>query len=237
MEDNQLVSVIIPVFNYERYLAEAVESALNQTHRALEVIVVDDGSTDRSGEVAKSFAGRGVRYRLQQQAGIGPARNTGVAMAQGEYFAFLDADDRWPLNKTELQLRAFAADPGLDMAFGQAVQLHDGPEWEAGVKNQDLAGANLVPGMIPGSFIVKRSSFQRVGEFPGGMKLGEFIDWYSRAMALELRSVTLPDLCLWRRIHDSNTGVRERQSRSDYARVLKAALDRRRAEEGKSAKS
>lgn len=233
----QLVSVIIPVYNYERYLAEALESVLNQTHRQLEVIVVDDGSTDRSGEVAKSFAGRGVQYCRQAQAGIGPARNKGVELARGEFLAFLDADDRWPLEKTERQLKAIENDQTVEMVFGQALQLQNGPEWEAGVSEYKPAVAGMVPGMVPGTMLVKRDAFFRVGLFKGGLKVGEFIDWYSRAVELNVRSVILPELLLWRRIHDSNQGVRERQFVSDYARVLKAKLDRRRAEVGNIPKS
>ena len=226
--NNQLVSVIIPVYNYDRYLAEAVESVLNQTHQHLDVIVVDDGSTDRSAEVAKSFADRGVRYCQQAHAGIGPTRNKGVELAQGQFIAFLDADDRWPLEKTERQLEALDSDPTLEMVFGQAVQLQNGPEWEAGVRDNKLPAAGLVPGMVPGTMLVKRDAFFRVGKFKGDLKVGEFIDWYSRAVELKVRSLVLPDLFLWRRIHDSNQGVRERQSVTDYARVLKAKLDRKR---------
>jgi glycosyltransferase involved in cell wall biosynthesis len=228
MKDNQLVSVIIPVYNYDRYLGEAIESVLRQTCRHLEVIVVDDGSSDRSGEVAKSFAGQGVRYCHQVHAGIGPARNQGVELAQGEFLAFLDADDRWHEEKIERQLRAFETDASLEMCFGQAVQLQNGPEWEAGVKDHKLPEAGMVPGMVAGTMIIKRDAFDRVGKFPGGLKVGEFIDWYARAVELQVRSVVLPDLFLYRRIHDSNQCVRERQSVSDYARVLKAKLDRKR---------
>jgi len=222
-----LVSVIIPVYNYDRYLGEAVESALNQTYRNLEVIVVDDGSTDRSAEVANSFAGRGVRYCHQVHAGIGPARNKGVELARGEFIAFLDADDRWPLEKLERQLKAFEDDPELEMVFGQALQLQNGPAWEAGINNKNPEG--LVAGMVPGTMLIKRDAFARVGQFQDGLKVGEFIDWYARAVELKLRSLVMPDLFLWRRIHDSNQGIRERQSVSDYVRVLKAKLDRRRA--------
>ena len=232
MKESPLVSVIIPVYNYDRYLGEAIESVLSQTYQHLEVIVVDDGSTDQSAEVAKSFAGRGVRYRRQVHAGIGPARNTGVELAQGDFLAFLDADDRWPLEKTERQLRAFESDPALEMCFGQAVQLQNGSEWEAGVNENKLPAAGMVPGMVPGTMLIKRDAFFRVGNFKGDLKVGEFIDWYARAVELKVRSLILPDLLLWRRIHDSNQGIRERQSVSDYARVLKAKLDRRRAEGG-----
>ena len=225
----QLVSVIIPVYNYDRYLGEAIESVLGQTQQHLEVIVVDDGSTDRSGEVAKSFAERGVQYCHQVHAGIGPARNTGVELAQGEYLAFLDADDRWPLAKIERQLNAFDTDPALEMVFGQALQLQNGPAWEAAVNDYKPSVDGMVPGMVPGTMLIKRNAFFRVGLFKGDLKVGEFIDWYARAVELKVRSLVLPELFLWRRIHDSNQGVRERQSVSDYARVLKAKLDRKRA--------
>jgi glycosyltransferase involved in cell wall biosynthesis len=224
----RLISVIIPVYNYARYLAEAVESVLNQTYRNVEVIVVDDGSTDQSGEVAKSFAGRGVRYCHQVHAGIGPARNKGVELARGEFIAFLDADDRWPVEKLERQLKEFEADPELEMVFGQALQLQNGPTWESGINEENPQG--LVPGMVPGTMLIKRDAFTRVGKFKGDLKVGEFIDWYARAVELKVRSLVMPDLFLWRRIHDSNQGVRERQSVTDYARVLKAKLDRQRAE-------
>ena len=75
-----------------------------------------------------------------------------------------------------------------------------------------------------------RDAFERVGMFLGGWNVGEFIDWYARAVELNVRSLVMPELLLWRRIHDSNQGIRERQSVTDYARVLKAKLDRRRAE-------
>ena len=230
MKESPLVSVIIPVYNYDSYLAEAVESVLNQTYQHLEVIVVDDGSTDRSGEVAKSFADRGVTYCYQVHSGIGPTRNKGVDLARGDFIAFLDADDRWPLEKIERQLGAFETYPALEMVFGQALQLQNGPDWESGVSDYKPEVPAMVPGMVPGTMLIKRDAFLRVGEFQGGWKVGEFIDWYARAVELRLRSLVLPELLLWRRIHDSNQGVRERQSVSDYARVLKAKLDRKRAE-------
>src|SRR4051794_13257460 len=208
MIEPPLVSVIIPAYNYDRYLAEAVESVLNQTYQHLEVIVVDDGSTDRSGEVAQSFAGNGVRYCPQPHAGIGPTRNKGVELAEGEFIAFLDADDRWPEEKIERQLNAFESEPELEMVFGQALQLQNGPAWEAGVNDKNRTAAGMVPGLIPGTMLIKRAAFDRVGKFQGGLKVGEFIDWYARAVELKLRSLVMPQLFLWRRIHDSNQGIR-----------------------------
>src|SRR5215203_2881736 len=115
---SSVVSAIIPVYNSERYLAEAIESVLVQTYPSHEIIVVDDGSIDGSAQVAKRF-GSAVRYVFQRQAGVGAARNHGVELAEGRFFAFLDADDLWTKDKLQLQLAAFAADPELEAVFGQ----------------------------------------------------------------------------------------------------------------------
>lgn len=110
-----LVSVIIPIFNRKCYLSEAIESILNQSTPPHEVIAVDDGSTDGSAEVIQSFTS--VRYHFQQNRGVAVARNQGIELAQGNFFAFLDSDDRWMPDKLAQQLSAFAANPDLDIVF------------------------------------------------------------------------------------------------------------------------
>src|SRR4051794_39471252 len=107
------VSCIVPVFNGERYLREALDSILAQSHSALDVLVVDDGSTDDSAPLAKSYGDR-LRYFFQPNAGPAAARNVGLAAARGEFVAFLDADDRWHPHKLTLQLARFGARPELD---------------------------------------------------------------------------------------------------------------------------
>jgi glycosyltransferase involved in cell wall biosynthesis len=111
------ISVVIPVHNGELYLAEAVDSALAQTHRPAEVVVVDDGSTDGTAEVAAGL-GAAVRYVHQRNRGPGGAMNRGVALARGEYVAFLSADDVWEPEKLAGQMAALVADPSLDLVFG-----------------------------------------------------------------------------------------------------------------------
>jgi len=102
------VAVIIAVYNGERFLAEAIRSALAQTVAPFEIIVVDDGSTDGSAEIARRFD---VRYYYQPNAGVGAARNAGLEMATGSFVAFLDADDRWCVEKLERQLAALSPAP------------------------------------------------------------------------------------------------------------------------------
>src|SRR5437773_3781756 len=111
---NVTVSVVIPTYNYARYLPEAIDSALAQTHAPLEVIVVDDGSTDDTPRVLAVYGDR-IRVIRQANRGPGAARNTGIAAARGEYVGFLDADDVWLPRKLELQMARFEADQGLGL--------------------------------------------------------------------------------------------------------------------------
>jgi glycosyltransferase involved in cell wall biosynthesis len=112
--DRPRVSVVIPVFNQERYLAEAVQSALEQTLQPTEVIVVDDGSTDRSPSIARGFAER-IRYVRQTNVGVAAARNRGALLAEGEFVAFLDSDDAWLPEKVVRQVALCESDPGLGL--------------------------------------------------------------------------------------------------------------------------
>ncbi|HBB32699.1 MAG TPA: glycosyltransferase family 2 protein [Cyanobacteria bacterium UBA8803] len=226
MSNINLVSVIIPVYNCDRYLAEAIESVLNQTYQPLEVIVIDDGSTDGSAEVAKSFH-PSVRYYYQPQSGAGAARNYGIDLAQGSFLAFLDADDIWVPDKLTQQMEVLENEPQVDMVFGHIQQFHS-PELAETVKNKIHCPPNLMAGYHPGTMVIKREAFLRVGKFDTNLQMGEFINWYSLATDLGLQPKILPGLLMRRRLHGNNLGLRQRQSRTDYVRLIKASLDRRR---------
>ncbi|HNT56835.1 MAG TPA: glycosyltransferase family A protein [Syntrophales bacterium] len=222
---SSLVTVIIPVYNGRQYLPEAVESALGQTYRPVEVIVIDDGSTDNSLEVASRYGS--VRVYRQDHGGLGAARNAAMARATGLFLSFLDADDVWLPGKLDLQIRALEADPAVDMVFGH-VEEFISPELDDGARRTLRCQEGPLPGVIAGTMVVRRSSCDRVGPFETGWQVGEFVDWYARAREKGLRSLILPEVVMRRRLHKSNMGVRLRDSRADYARILKAALDRRR---------
>ncbi len=224
---NPLVSVIIPVYNCDRYLAEAIESVLAQTYQPIEIIVVDDGSTDNTAEVAKSF-GAAVQYCFQVNSGSAAARNQGIELAKGDFFAFLDADDLWVEDKLTRQMAAFANNPNLDIVFGQ-VQQFISPELPDHLKEKLHCPPELMPGHIPSALLVKRESFFRVGLFETQWKLAEFASWQVRATELKLQTIMLPDLVAKRRLHETNKGIQQRQYQTEYIRILKASLDRRRA--------
>lgn len=225
-----LISVVMSVFNNRAYLGEAIESVLSQTGAPHELIVIDDGSTDGSADVVKSY-GEGVRYVYQPNSGIGPATNRGLALATGEYLASLDSDDLWLPGKTAAQLAFLAADPSCDLVFGHYEEFVT-PELPSGRLTLGDRPAGPRPGHVFGSMLARRESALRVGLFSETLRLGQFIDWLARARALGLRETLAPDLVLRRRIHDNNTTRREKAREQDYVRLLKAHLDRRRASPG-----
>src|SRR5689334_18119421 len=116
-----LISIIIPVFNGEQHLAEAIGSVRAQDYEAKEILVIDDGSTDRTAEIAASFAE--VQYHRQERSGAGAARNVGVDLAQGDFLAFLDADDVWLPKKLPRQMEILNGDEDIEAVFSHAVQF------------------------------------------------------------------------------------------------------------------
>lgn len=221
-----LVSVIMPLHNGERYLAEAIDSVLAQTHEPLELIVVDDGSTDGSGRVAREY-GSALRYVYQVNAGQSAARNRGVDLARGGLLAFLDDDDYWSPDKLPRQVAALRNDPALEAVFGHVRQFMS-TDLSPEAARRNRFHAEIMPGYVPGAMLIRREAFDRVGRFDPSLRIGEFVDWHARATDLGLRSMLLPDIVLHRRVHEDNTGIRLRAEQVQYVRLLKATLDRRR---------
>lgn len=223
-----LISVMIGVYNGAPYLADAIDSVFAQTYRPFELIVVDDGSTDGSGDVAKRY-GDALTYAYQENAGNGAARNHAVRLASAELFAFLDADDRFVPDKLERQWAAFEADPMLDVVFGHVLEFVSPELTEEQRASVRPPASQAAPWTAPNLMLIRRDSFQRVGPFSETVRVGVTVDWYARALEEGLRSTMLADVLLERRLHTQNNGLRERDSRSQYLHVLKASLDRRRA--------
>jgi glycosyltransferase involved in cell wall biosynthesis len=222
MAERPAVSVLICVRDGQAYLADAIESALGQTTPPAEVIVVDDNSADHSPEVASSYAPR-VRLVRPPPRGLGAARNVAVAAAFGDIVAFLDHDDIWEPHKLELQLEAFARDPALDFCFTHTREFAEaGDEERFAVRPEPLAGA------LASSLCARREAIERAGGFDIEVRIGEVLGWLLRARELGMRELTLPEVLVRRRIHANNLTRRERESLGDYARLLKASLDRRR---------
>ncbi|MEW6206968.1 MAG: glycosyltransferase family A protein [Acidobacteriota bacterium] len=226
------ISVIIPLYNCERYIGEAIESAISQSYRPVEIIVMDDGSTDGSREAVERF-GSQVKYIYQPNSGQAAARNRAIEMAAGEFLAFLDADDVWLEDKLKIQMAAFDANARLDAVFGHIEQFHS-PELDEEWKKKTRCPSEPLPGVCPSVILIRRESFLRVGMFETQLRVGEFQSWYMRAVEAGLRSLMLTDVVARRRLHDRNNGIVRREDFDERLQILKAALDRRRASSSQS---
>lgn len=219
------ISVVIPVHDGERYLAAAVDSVLGQSTPPAELVVVDDGSEDRTPAILAAYGER-VRSERQAHAGAAAAVNRGVVLCGGELIAFLDADDVWAPRKLALQHARLAADPRLDMVFGHVEQFRSDE-----LTSAERAGlrrpAGTAPGISRGTMLIRRAALHRVGPFGESWAVGEFLDWYARAVDLGLRSATLPEVVMRRRLHGANSSARARAEHTDYVRILRDVRRRR----------
>lgn len=222
------MSVVIAAFNAESYLRDAIDSVLRQTLPPAEVIVVDDGSSDRTPEIARGF-GDAVACVRQPHSGVAGALNRGISMTRGAGLAFLDADDVWTENKLALQVEALERDPELDMVFGHVRQFHS-PELTSEQRARIKLRDGPVPGICKGTMLIRREAFMRVGTFATRWTVGEFVDWYARALDGSLSSSVLSQVLMHRRLHEGNSGLRGHDARSDFPRIVKTVLDRRRTE-------
>lgn len=221
-----LVSVIIPVFNGERYLQEAIQSVIDQSYRSKEIIVIDDGSTDGSQAMALQYAAT-VYVHSQSNQGLGAARNTGLQHAHGTFVAFLDHDDVWMPDKLSQQVLAFHADPTVEMVFGHVEEFFS-PELSNKERQKIRCLDGPSPGYVAGSLLVRKAVFDRIGLFDTTCRVGEFVDWYLRARDAGLSIQMMSDTVLRRRLHRSNMTLKHRDQFGGYTRVLKMSLDRRR---------
>jgi glycosyltransferase involved in cell wall biosynthesis len=219
-----LVSVIVPCYNTERYIGEAIDSIVAQECESMEVVVIDDGSTDRSMEIVRRFGDR-VECRTQPNAGIAAARNAGIAIARGKYLAFLDADDVW--TPTSLNARLDRLRQGAECVYG-SVEHFVSPDLSAEERARFGSIPATITGRLASAMLIDRRAFLRVGMFDPTLKIGEMVDWVARADHIGLVTALIEDIVLRRRIHGNNTVLRLKDQQGTYLRVLKASLARRR---------
>lgn len=228
-----LVSVIIPNYNYAHYLGEAIDSVLKQTYSNLEVIVVDDGSTDGSRAVIESYGDK-ITTVFQQNEGVSAARNRGVKASGGEYVAFLDADDSWMPEKVEKQVGRFQADNTLGLVHVGVIEVDENGsalrERLEGLEG-DVANDLLMlkrEGILGGGsgLMVPRKVFDEVGGFDE--RLSTSADWDLFYQISSRHKVAfVPQLLVKYRIHNSNmhsnVAVMEHDMTAAFAKIFQGA--------------
>jgi glycosyltransferase involved in cell wall biosynthesis len=223
-----LVSVVIPVYNREGFLAEALESVLGQEGIQSEIIVVDDGSTDGTSAVASRYAGR-IVYLRQENAGPPAARNRGIRAAQGEFLSFLDSDDLWPPRRTRQLQECLAAHPEAGGAMGHLQYISVDDSRSDRFAEACRAAAPILNYNLSASLFRARI-FQTVGLFDEAMRYSDDWDWFVRAREQGVKIEIIPEISLINRRHAENLSNQRETGNHFTLMMLKKALDRRRSE-------
>ncbi len=206
-----LVSIIIPTFNRRELLSEAIGSAMRQSYDRLEIIVVDDCSTEDVEGLVRRFSSMDSRVRFFRRAkngGVASSRNVGIERASGEFVQFLDSDDLYHAEKTRVQVEAHATDPGKDFVVCQSACFNSVPGdmftlWNTFVGDEPLmryAKHNLP--WQTGAALWRRNSLDRFGHFSPGCRFGEDTELFFRALAMGAKVRMIPMVLQFYRFHD-----------------------------------
>jgi glycosyltransferase involved in cell wall biosynthesis len=221
-----LISVIVPSWNAADFLPEALESIRAQKYTPLEIIVVDDGSTDHTPNLIQSWSD--VRHLRQVNQGPSAARNAGIEAARGELLAFLDADDLWTPDHLDRLLLPLLANPPAQFAWGASRVLDHRIEADGQFHWEVLHDSQ--PQFLIGSGLYRRSAFDTVGRFDPALRFAEDVDWIATARQLGVAHVQVPELVLIYRKHQGGMTHGRTFRELNVMTALKRSIHRHRAQ-------
>lgn len=230
MNAQPLVSVIIPSYNSGEYITETINSILKQSYKNIEIIVVDDGSTDRTARILQNYIkNNNIKYILQENRGVSRARNTGIASSKGGIVALCDADDVWVENKLELQVPLFnnqdvALVYGGTEVFGDDIDIDmdHSKAFKRGGIFDDLMRGNFI---CTSSTLIRKEVIKKVGGFDEKLKFVEDLDLWLRITSKYKADFT-PERVVKYRIHSGNTSSNYVQQYQVEVDVVKRACSR-----------
>ena len=233
--DEPLVSVVIPAYQAENFVGDAIESVLEQTYPAIELIVVDDGSTDRTAEVAASYPE--VRLLQTPNSWQAAARNRGFEISSGEFVTFHDADDMMLPGKIELQVEHLRANPGVGGVLGgQELIIEEGAEapfWLQGTNSaapasSDAPGRGKAGGVHTVTLLLRREVFEQAGGYDEAMTHGEDVDLLLRLRETGIAITVLDEPLIRRRIHRAGMTQAPDSERRALVNIFRARIERKR---------
>ncbi|WP_337042180.1 glycosyltransferase family 2 protein [Emticicia sp. 17c] len=212
------ISIIITAYNVEKYIKEAVESALNQTYKNTEIIVLNDGSTDNTLQVLQSF-NNDIKLVSHENIGLARTINKSLELVTGDFITFLDGDDIFVANKLEKQLKEFETDPTLEATFGQMEQFLS-PELMLFPQRFQFQKGQIA-GQTKTTALFKSDVFKKYGYFPEVQTL-DFVIWFDSAKSQGITYNQTDDLVTYRRIRENSNS----QDPTYYPHLLRFLKDR-----------
>ena len=229
MIDSPLVTCIVPTFNSARSVRHALESIFAQTHRPLQVVVADDGSTDDTLGIVRSVS-RAIDITAHATAGPAAARNRGLRAACGDLVAFLDADKEWHPEKLARQVVRFGARPNLEVCLShmQMVWSEEHATEQAGVHERRCAAT--VPGYATTTMLARRTLFDLIGAVDRDLCFVDATDWLLRATQRGICVEMLADVLTYHRVQGSSnlTAAQSDACHVEFLHLIKRTLDRQR---------
>ncbi|MEI6259041.1 MAG: glycosyltransferase family A protein [Deltaproteobacteria bacterium] len=226
-----LISAILPIYNGERYVAQALESVLAQDYANIEIIVVDDGSTDASAQIVRSYAETShvpLRYAYQENGGPAAARNNGLKLAQGDLIAFQDADDLWTPDKLSIQSRYLRAHPAIQYVICRVrFFLESGCQTPFGFRHEWLTQEPLA--YLMQALIARRQLFDQIGQFDPALSPADDVDWFARAFDAGIPGYVVPHVLLHKRIHEANISLTTLNNNQRLLAALRRSVLRKRS--------
>ena len=226
IDPEPLISVVLPVFNGEKFIAAAIKSVLNQSFHNIELLVIDDGSRDNTREIVSKFNDVRVHYIYQANKGPASARNNGIERARGDYIAFIDYDDTWYSDKLYKQLEYLKASPFLSAVYCKHNSLFDNPEKEY-YWVRELEHQKRRPNETISSLFVKKALFDKIGKFVDSFKIAEDTDFYFRLIESNMKCEIMDDVLLDILNHDDNISQYIEQNRKYMFQVLASSIKRK----------
>jgi glycosyltransferase involved in cell wall biosynthesis len=227
-----LVSIVVAVKNSAAYLTQCLESVAAQTLTDYEIIVVDGHSTDATEVIARSYAR--VRFIQQSGSGFADAWNCGLREARGEYFAFIDSDDRWTPNKLTDQIAMLQSDPRLEAVIGKVrFFLEPGETPPIGFRAKVLDRDHVA--QMPGTLLARRRLFEHIGDWGENWMVANDLDWFLKLKDSGLPIGLLDEVVLHKRVHSRNFSYVTAENPiypKEILRLLRDSILRKRANKG-----
>jgi glycosyltransferase involved in cell wall biosynthesis len=223
---SSLVSIIVPVHNGEKFLSEALDSLLRQDYDEYEIIVVDDGSTDSTSAIARSYGSTIRFFQLPESKGPGYARNYAIRESKGAFLGFIDSDDMWTHNKLTAQLNYLKLNPWADFVISRMTpQLEGNQEWPFSLNSDHYLNDNVA--LLLSATLIKKQSFLKVGWFDSQLATAEDVDWFTRASDIKLRRGVVDEVLLIKRIHSANVSLYSGNTNRDLFKALRRSVSRK----------